>query len=208
MSEFITAQEEFWAGEFGSQYISRNESKELLASNLNFFSNAMKRMDKINSCIEFGANIGMNLKALKLLHPSVSLNAIEINKTAADQLGKVIGEANVFNGSIFDYTVSRQFDMTLIKGVLIHINPDMLSTVYEKLYNASGKYILLCEYYNPTPVSISYRGHEDKLFKRDFAGEMLEKYSGLKLVDYGFSYKRDIVFPQDDLTWFLLEKIR
>src|SRR6188508_1676459 len=123
MSEFITAQEEFWAGEFGSQYISRNESKELLASNLNFFSNAMKRMDKINSCIEFGANIGMNLKALKLLHPSVSLNAIEINKTAADQLGKVIGEANVFNGSIFDYPVSRQFDMTLIKGVLIHINP-------------------------------------------------------------------------------------
>ena len=208
MSEFITAQEEFWAGEFGSEYISRNESKELLASNLNFFSNAMKRMDKINSCIEFGANIGMNLKALKLLHPAVSLNAVEINKTAADQLGKVIGEANVFNGSIFDYPVSRKFDMTLIKGVLIHINPDMLSTVYEKLYNASGKYILLCEYYNPTPVSISYRGHEDKLFKRDFAGEMLEKYNGLKLVDYGFSYKRDIVFPQDDLTWFLLEKIK
>ena len=208
MSEFITAQEEFWAGEFGSQYISRNESKELLASNLNFFSNAMKRMDKINSCIEFGANIGMNLKALKLLHPAVSLNAIEINKTAADQLGKVIGEANVFNGSIFDYPVSRQFDMTLIKGVLIHINPDMLSTVYEKLYNASGKYILLCEYYNPSPVAINYRGHKDRLFKRDFAGEMLEKYSDLKLVDYGFSYKRDVVFPQDDITWFLLEKNR
>jgi len=208
MSEFITAQEEFWAGQFGSEYISRNESKELLASNLNFFSNAMKRMEKINSCIEFGANIGMNLKALKLLHPAVSLNAIEINKTAADQLGKVIGEANVFNGSIFDYPVSRQFDMTLIKGVLIHINPDMLSTVYEKLYNASGKYILLCEYYNPSPVAINYRGHKDRLFKRDFAGEMLEKYSDLKLVDYGFSYKRDVVFPQDDITWFLLEKNR
>ena len=134
MSEFKTAQEEFWAGEFGSEYISRNDSRELLASNLNFFSNAMKRMDRISSCIEFGANIGMNLKALKLLHPAVSLNAIEINKTAADQLGKVIGETNVFNGSIFDYPVSKQFDMALIKGVLIHINPAMLSTVYEKLY--------------------------------------------------------------------------
>jgi spore coat polysaccharide biosynthesis protein SpsF len=208
MSEFKTAQEEFWAAEFGSEYIKRNDSSELLASNLNFFSNAMKRMDKISSCIEFGANIGMNLKALKLLHPAISLNAIEINKTAADHLGKVIGETNVFNGSIFDYPVSKQFDMALIKGVLIHINPDMLSTVYEKLYSASCKYILMCEYYNPFPVTINYRGHEDRLFKRDFAGEMLEKYSDVKLIDYGFSYKRDAVFPQDDITWFLMEKIK
>jgi pseudaminic acid biosynthesis-associated methylase len=206
MSEFKTAQEVFWAGEFGSDYIGRNESKELLASNLNFFSTAMRRMDKISSCIEFGANIGMNLKAIKLLHPSVSLNAIEINSIAAEQLKQVIGETAVFNGSIFDYPVINQFDLVLIKGVLIHINPDMLPTVYEKLYQSSGKYILVCEYYNPSPVSISYRGHEDRLFKRDFAGEMLEKYSDLKLLDYGFSYKRDVVFPQDDITWFLMEK--
>jgi spore coat polysaccharide biosynthesis protein SpsF len=98
--------------------------------------------------------------------------------------------------------------MALIKGVLIHINPDMLSTVYEKLYSASCKYILICEYYNPSPVTINYRGHSDRLFKRDFAGEMLEKYIDLKLVDYGFSYKRDAVFPQDDITWFLMEKIK
>jgi len=206
MSEFKTTQEAFWAGEFGSEYIGRNESSELLASNLSFFNNAMKRVGKINSIIEFGANIGMNLRAMKLLHPSVTLNAIEINKTAADQLSKIIGEANVFNGSIFDYPVSKQFDMTLIKGVLIHINPDMLQVVYEKLYNASSKYILVCEYYNPSPVTINYRGHEDRLFKRDFAGEILDRYNDLKLLDYGFSYKRDVVFPQDDITWFLMEK--
>ncbi|MEO7263751.1 MAG: pseudaminic acid biosynthesis-associated methylase [Ferruginibacter sp.] len=207
MSEFKTAQEAFWAGEFGADYIERNESQELLASNLNFFSTAMRRADKINSCIEFGANIGMNLKALKLLHPSLSLNAIEINDTAAAQLKQLIGEANVFNGSIFEYPVAKQFDLSLIKGVLIHINPDMLQNVYEKLYEASEKYILVCEYYNPSPMAIPYRGHNDRLFKRDFAGEMLEKYSDLKLIDYGFSYKRDPVFPQDDITWFLMEKI-
>ncbi len=206
MSEFKTAQEAFWAGEFGSDYICRNESKELLASNLNFFSTAMRRMDKISSCIEFGSNIGMNLKAIKLLQPSVSLHAIEINTIAAEQLKQVIGDTNVFNGSIYNYPVTNQFDLALIKGVLIHINPEMLPTVYEKLYQSSGKYILVCEYYNPSPVTISYRGHDDRLFKRDFAGEMLEKYSDLKLIDYGFSYKRDAVFPQDDITWFLMEK--
>ncbi len=208
MNEFKTAQEAFWAGEFGADYIGRNESQELLASNLNFFSTAMRRADKINSCIEFGANIGMNLKAIKLLHPSVSLNAIEINDTAAAQLKQLVGEANVFNGSIFDYPVTKQFDLSLIKGVLIHINPDMLQNVYEKLYEASIKYILVCEYYNPSPVAIPYRGHNDRLFKRDFAGEMLENFSDLKLIDYGFSYKRDPVFPQDDITWFLMEKIK
>jgi len=206
MNNFKTHQEQFWAGDFGDAYISRNQGDELLASNLSFFSNALKRTDKISSCLEFGANIGMNLKAIKLLYPNIAIKAIEINKEAAGELSNNIGSTNVFEGSIFDYPVEKKADLTLIKGVLIHINPEMLQTVYEKLYQASRKYILIAEYYNPTPVSINYRGHDDKLFKRDFAGEMLEKFSDLKLIDYGFAYRRDVVFPQDDITWFLMEK--
>ena len=30
----------------------------------------------------------------------------------------------------------------------------------------------------------------------------------LPLIDYGFSYHRDPVFPQDDITWFLMERKR
>ena len=206
MNNYKTPQENFWAGEFGNAYIGRNESKELLASNLNFFTNALRRITKISSCIEFGANIGMNLRAIQLLHPSLSLRAIEINEEACNILSKSIGEENIYKGSIFDYVIKQTFDLTFIKGVLIHINPAMLYFVYEKLYSASSKYILIAEYYNPSPVTINYRGHEDRLFKRDFAGEMLDKYKDLKLIDYGFAYKRDVVFPQDDITWFLLEK--
>ncbi|MGE5403941.1 MAG: pseudaminic acid biosynthesis-associated methylase, partial [Candidatus Saccharibacteria bacterium] len=66
--------------------------------------------------------------------------------------------------------------------------------------------IIVAEYYNPTPVEIQYRGHANKLFKRDFAGEMMDKYTDLKLVKYGFAYHRDPNFPQDDITWMLLEK--
>jgi pseudaminic acid biosynthesis-associated methylase len=82
----------------------------------------------------------------------------------------------------------------------------MIKSVYEKLFAASSKYILIGEYYNPSPVSVTYRGHSDRLFKRDFAGEMLDLYPELRLIDYGFCYKRDRSFPQDDITWFLLEK--
>ena len=78
--------------------------------------------------------------------------------------------------------------------------------VYELLYQSSKKYICIAEYYNPKPVEIDYRGHEGKLFKRDFAGEMMDKYKDLQLVDYGFVYHRDYQFAQDDMNWFLLKK--
>jgi len=55
-------------------------------------------------------------------------------------------------------------------------------------------------------VEITYHGHKNRLFKRDFAGEMLDQFSDLKLIDYGFIYHRDLTFPQDDISWFLLEK--
>ena len=206
VGKFKTPQEEFWAGEFGTDYIGRNNSAQLLASNLNLFAKALKQAGRVTSCLEFGANIGMNLKALQLLYPNIHLKAVEINHDAAMELTSLIGESNVFEGSILEYPVAEKADLSLIKGVLIHINPDMLANVYEKLYQASNRLILVCEYYNPTPTSIPYRGHADRLFKRDFAGEMLDKYPDLELVDYGFSYRRDPAFPQDDATWFLLQK--
>ena len=203
---FKTEQEKFWAEEFGNEYVERNQGPQLLASNLNFFSKALSRTGKIASCIEFGANIGMNSKALKLLYPGIQLSGIEINKNASEQLAMVIGAENVINTSIFEYKVENKVDLSLIKGVLIHINPEMLSNVYDKLYESTNKYILVAEYYNPVPVSIEYRGHSDRLFKRDFAGDFLEKFKDTKLIDYGFCYRRDPMFPQDDISWFLIEK--
>ena len=55
----------------------------------------------------------------------------------------------------------------------------------------SKKYILISEYYNPTPVQVTYRGHKNRLYKRDFAGDLLKKFKKIKLVDYGFIYKND-----------------
>jgi len=204
--ELKTEQEEFWSGDFGNEYIDRNDSEHYLASNVNFFAKALSSIHKPASIIEFGANIGMNLKAVRVLFPDIAMSAIEINQKAATQLAEVVGADKVYNGSILDYSPTEKYDISLIKGVLIHINPEFLNEVYDKLYASSRKYILVCEYYNPSPVTIQYRGHADKLFKRDFAGEILVRFPDLRLVDYGFCYRRDPLFPQDDLTWFLLEK--
>lgn len=203
---FKTGQEDFWAGEFGSAYIQRNAGSALLASNISFFSRALRTAHKLSSCIEFGANIGMNLRALQLLYPALEQHAVEINADAVFELAKVIPSANITHGSILDSNLERAFDLALIKGVLIHIDPDSLPAVYESLYRAAGRYLLVCEYYNPSPVSVPYRGHSDRLFKRDFCGEILDRYADLALMDYGFVYHRDPDYPQDDITWFLMEK--
>jgi len=55
-------------------------------------------------------------------------------------------------------------------------------------------------------MEVEYRGQSGKLFKRDFAGEMLDRFGDLSLLDYGFVYHRDPNFSQDDMTWFLMEK--
>lgn len=203
---YKTEQEAFWAGEFGTEYIARNTGDQLLAANLDFFAKALARTRSLASCIEFGANIGMNLKALKLLHPQQEQHAIEINPQAAAELGKLIPVANVHQTSILDFAPQRTWDLALIKGVLIHINPDWLPQVYDALHRAAGRYLLVCEYYNPSPMAINYRGHSDRLFKRDFCGELLDRHADLQLIDYGFAYHRDPKFPQDDISWFLMEK--
>ena len=203
---YNTEQESFWAGEFGTDYIERNQGSDLLASNLYFFSTALKQAGGISSGLELGTNIGMNLQALKLLYPGIALKGVEINPDAVAEASTLIGESNMYNGSIFDYEVSETVDLAYTKGVLIHIDPEMLDLAYAKLYEASHRYVLVAEYYSPTPVALPYRGHEEKLFKRDFAGEMLDRFPDLKLIDYGFSYRRDPAFPQGDITWFLLQK--
>ncbi|TWU37669.1 hypothetical protein Q31b_44570 [Novipirellula aureliae] len=205
-TDFGTPQEEFWAGSFGDEYINRNTEEKFLASNIAFFSKILSNTSGIKSIVEFGPNIGLNLRALQMLLPSVDMAGIEINSEAARQLKCSLPKAEIFNESILTVELQKQFDLALIKGVLIHINPDSLPDVYDKLANASARYVVIAEYYNPSPVSIPYRGHDDRLFKRNFAGEFLDLHSEFSLVDYGFTWHRDPNFPQDDLTWFLLER--
>jgi spore coat polysaccharide biosynthesis protein SpsF len=204
---FKTDQEAFWAGKFGDDYIARNAGAALLGSNISFLARMLSQCQQAKSLIEFGANIGMNLRAIRALRPDLELDAIEINEKAVEELRTWGGANQIHHGSVLDFKADRTWDIALIKGVLIHINPDFLPQVYESLFRSSSRYIILVEYYNPTPVEVVYRGHAGKLFKRDFAGELLDKFPSLRLLDYGFVWHRDPVFPQDDPTWFVLEKV-
>ncbi len=203
---YKTPQEEFWAGEFGNAYIGRNAGDALHAANAAFFSRVFSRATGVGSVLEIGANIGMNMRAIRPLLPSTSLSAVEINAEAAGELRK-LGFVETFHQSAADFEPGeRKWDFVFTKGVMIHLHPELLASVYDKMAAVSSRYVMICEYYNPVPVAIPYRGHEDRLFKRDFAGEFLDRHPGFHLMDYGFLYRRDPVFPQDDCTWFLMQR--
>lgn len=202
---YKTEQENFWSGEFGAAYIERNQGERLVNANIVKFSQVLRSAPGISSVVELGCNIGLNLQALNRINKDFQLCGYEINEVAAGK-ARELGIADIVQGSIIEPLASgRQYDLAFTSGVLIHINPDELGKVYDNLHALSSRYILVVEYYNPKPVTVNYRGHDNRLFKRDFAGELIDKF-GLKLRDYGFLYHRDNYFPQDDLTWFLLEK--
>ena len=203
-STFSTPQEDFWANEFGDAYRDRNQGEHLVTVNMALFTKILGRAGGIDSILELGCNIGLNLDALRLIRPSFQLSGVEINLESASE-ARVKGHT-VYDGTILEPLENLgQFDLSFTKGVLIHIHPDHLHSVYDNLVARSKRFVMVCEYYNPKPVTLPYRGDMVRLFKRDFAGEIMDRH-GLRLVDYGFSYHRDPYFPIDDVNWFLMEK--
>jgi spore coat polysaccharide biosynthesis protein SpsF len=146
----------------------------------------------------------MNIRAMQKLLPNTRFTGVEINKLAS----KILAETGceVIQSSILDAAPSKKHDLVFTKGVMIHLLPDQLISTYKKMYEWSNRFVLIAEYYSPTPVSMPYRGNSDRLFKRDFAGEFLDLFPDVVLRDYGFAYHRG-TYPQDDVNWFLLEKV-
>lgn len=199
-------QEKLWSGRFGDEYTMRQKISRIDTEV--FFIRALDgtmRTSLLNTVIEFGANTGHNLQAIaELFEDSCSTTGVEINDAAWEKLKDVADVA--VNASILDMgSMMFRGDLAFTKGLLIHIHPGDLPCAYRTLYDASSRYILIAEYFNPTPVEVKYRDHDEALWKRDFGGDMLDTFPDLDCIDYGFVWSRD-KHPQDNLTWWLFEK--
>ena len=139
--------------------------------------------------------------------PNSKKSIIEISKMAYDYATSHYSIDKSFNGSIVESNFAHNsFDLVYTMGVLIHIHPDDLLANMKKMYEYSGKYIVMGEYFNRTPVMIEYQGEKDKLFKRDFGKFFIENFP-VKLIDYGFLWGH--IYESagiDDLTWWLFER--
>lgn len=197
-------QELFWKGAFGDEYVDRIVGPKFVAAKVDMFIKALNVADNIGSIIELGSNRGLNANALKAILPSSHYTGVEIGDKAFSFLKQNPNVDECHHASIHGLKIDKKFDLAIIAGVMIHLNPNSLPDVYRLLASLSNRYVILSEYYNPTPVEINYRGHSGKLFKRDFAQEFIEE-TGFRLLDYGFLYQNDPKFHHADMTWFLLE---
>lgn len=113
MKKYKTEQEIFWAGQFGDEYIKRNNNETLIASNIAMFSKILDGINYVESVIEFGANIGLNLIAVKSLLPKIELSTIEINQKAVLELQQLGEKINIYHKSILDFMPEYKRDFTI-----------------------------------------------------------------------------------------------
>lgn len=197
--------DQFWAGQPGDNYRERQNEIQLLRSYEAMWRRILSKMHTTpKTVLEIGANVGLNLDVLKHLCPEAEMTGVEPNRSNCDIMRSKGHKA--IETTIQGWVQAEQCDMVFTRGVLIHIPPAHLPNAYAKIYAASRRWIVLAEYYAPKHTQIEYRGQNDLLWKADFAGAMMRQYHGLRLVDYGFIYHNDPEFPQDDVSFFIMEK--
>ncbi len=208
-AESDTPQAEFWRGEFGDAYTDRNAAAaEQIRARVALWSEIWSHTLKgpPTSVVEVGANLGINLRALRIV-TSARLFAVEPNEKARGILVQdgIVAAEDVRGGlaSAIDLPDAAA-DLAFTSGVLIHIHPDHLATSLREIHRCSARWIACVEYFSDKPETIPYRGHNDRLFKRDFGSLWLETCPDLRTVAYGFAWKR--VTGLDNLTWWLFEK--
>lgn len=205
--------EKVWSGKFGGEYTARHISthaKERRARDL-WWAKVLQATDieNLRAIMELGCGHGMNIESLRevLPAPTPPIDAIEINKEAASAAR--MKKAGVVYWQPLSAPIGMHllnaYDLVFTRGVLIHQPPDTLPAIYDMMAALSRRYVMMAEYYNPTPVEVPYRGQNGLLWKRDFAAEFMQRHP-YELVDYGFVYHLDPIAPQDDITYFLMEK--
>ncbi len=204
-----TDQLKFWRGEFGNNYTDRNANTQAeIQARVALWSTIMARLVGAppQSILEVGANIGNNLRALRQL-TSATFLAVEPNEKARQTLvdDGVVDAKNVRGGFAAAIDLpTASVDLVFTSGVLIHIHPDDLAVSCAEIHRVCRRYLCCVEYFADKPEELSYRGHSERLFKRDFGAMWLDNHDDLQVVDYGFVWKP--MTGLDNLTWWLFEK--
>lgn len=139
-------------------------------------------LDRSARILEVGSNVGNQLLCLQKMGFS-HLYGIELQSYAVELSKSRTKGINIIQGEASDIPFKdNYFDMVFTSGVLIHIAPSDQPGVMKEIYRCSRKYIFGFEYYSEMPKEIVYRGHENLLWKADFAGEYLELFADLHLM--------------------------
>lgn len=181
-----------WIGEFGNDYTNRNahtldDWKILYKNNYGAARTELNElfvgdMNRNIRVLEVGSNIGIQLMLLQKMGFE-NLYGIEINNYAVECSKANTRGINIIQGSAFDIPFKDSyFDLVFTSGLLIHIAPSDIQEVLKEIYRCSNKYIWGFEYYADTYTEVKYRGHDNLLWKTNFANLYLDLFDDIKIV--------------------------
>lgn len=209
MTATDTKQLQAWRGDFGAAYMERNPVEEAtVRARARMWARILQPLEARppDSILEVGANVGINLHALRRVS-GARLCAVEPNETARATLARagVVATEDLHAGVAQHLPVAdASADLVFTSGVLIHIAPHDLAATYDELHRVARRFIVLVEYFADQPEEIAYRGEQGLLFKRDFGGDLLDRFPDLVCLDCGFFWKR--TSGLGNLTWWLFAK--
>lgn len=208
-SEDAKRLEELWAGEFGDDYVARNDeyaarNAELQRGRMPFWQARVEALQPAN-VLEIGCNVGGNLRWIAELVGAEHVAGIDVNEGALQTAREHLPAADLRRAPARDLPFAdASFDLVFTTGVLIHQPPSELPTVMDEIVRVSRRHVLCGEYQAPDIEEVPYRGQEGALYRADYGRMYQERHPELTLVDQGFLPKGD--GPWDDLTWWVFEK--
>ena len=210
----MTKQMEKWSGDFGKEYTDRNafsleELDTLYKSKYGVTRTQLNQrflegMDRSIRVLEVGSNVGNQLLCLQSMG-FVNLYGIELQSYAVELSKARTKRINIIEGSAFDIPYKDgYFDLVFTSGVLIHINPSDIVWALREILRCTREYIWGFEYYVDEHIEIIYRGHQELLWKADYAKLYLQQFEDLKIA----KEERLKYSDSDNIdTMFLLKKI-
>jgi pseudaminic acid biosynthesis-associated methylase len=191
-TEQHTNQSREWASDFGREYTDRNvlgqaELDALWMANYGVARSALNRkfLETVPldaRVLEVGCNAG---NQLLLLHGMgyTNLSGVEVQDYAIQLARKRVPAASIVQGSALELPFpDKSFDLVFTSGLLIHIAPADLPKVLGEIHRVAQRWILGSEYYAESPTGVSYRGHENLLWKDDFAQLYLRQFADLQVI--------------------------
>lgn len=176
----MNAQEQFWSGDFGSEYLKRNRVD--WRARIPFWRQILT-MTQARSVLEVGCNAGWNLRAIREIDPTITKVGIDVNTDAVAEA--VADDLDAFVVSINDAPrLMGGYDLVFTAGVLIHIGPEQLSEAMTRIANASRRWVLAVEYAATKEEEVLYRGNAERLWKRPF-GDLYQAMGLTLLADSG-----------------------
>jgi pseudaminic acid biosynthesis-associated methylase len=187
-----TPQKTRWAGDFGRDYTDRNTLSGTQLDSL-YLTNFGIPRSQLNETflediprdvriLEIGCNSGNQLLLLQEMG-FTNLWGAEVQSYALELARARVQGAQLSQSSALDLPYEDgYFDLVFTSGVLIHISPVDLPRALGEVHRCARTWIWGLEYYAPEVTEVNYRGHDDLLWKMDYAKRYLDSFADLELV--------------------------